>query len=95
MGKRNREVIVLDIGAGLNFVLRTELPPTFQHTRSVGALLNVRDVNGRGLQWGALKLYVQLSHSLTKVEFIVWDRLAAPVTLGQDFCNRIVEAIKP
>ena len=42
---------------------------------------------------GLVDLVTRLGNRIVKVEFIVCERLAAPVILGCDFCDRFVEAI--
>ena len=44
---------------------------------------------------GTLALIVRHGRRIVKVDFIVCERIAAPVILECDFCDRFVEAIRP
>lgn len=49
-------------------------------------------------QWsmtGTIKYTDRLGHFFAKVEFILCDFFLIPAILGADFCNRLVEAIRP
>ena len=91
-----RRLTVLDTGAGPNFIRKDELPPGFESRLRYGPLLNIGDANNNPLSMlGVISLIVRLGTFLVKLDFIVCERLAAPVILGCDFCDRFVEAIKP
>ena len=91
-----RNLSVLDSGAGPNCIRKSELPPGFDAHIRHGPLPNIGDANNNPLYTiGTLALVVRLGRRIVKVEFIVCERLAAPVILGCDFCDRFVEAIRP
>ena len=91
-----RHLIVLDTGAGLNFIRRSEIPDGLVQYVTQGPLPEIRDANNRLITTlGILRLVVQINGSTNVVEFVVCDRLAAPVILGAAFCDRFVEAIYP
>ena len=91
-----RQVAALDTGAGPNFIRKDELPATalsqIRHTE----LPRVTDANRNPIRMrGAISLTARLGKYLCKVDFLVAERLAVPVLLGADFCDRFVEAIHP
>ena len=61
-----------------------------------GPLPNVADVNNNPIRMtGLVDLMVRLGTRIAKTEFIVCEKIAAPVILVCDFCDRFVEAIYP
>ena len=91
-----RRLRVLDTGAGPNFIRKDELPQGFEEYLRYGPLSNIGDANNKPLSMlGIIDLLVRLGTYLVKVDFIVCDRLAAPVILGCEYCDRFVEAIRP
>ena len=90
-----RKHSVVDTGAGPNFIRKDELPLGVDVIRH-GPLPNVADANNNPIRMtGLADLVVRLGTRIAKVEFIVCERLAAPVFIGSDFCDRFVEAIYP
>ena len=90
-----RKLSVLDTGAGPNFIRASELPPGVDKPR-YGPLPNISDADNNPIRMiGLVDLVTRLGNRIVKVEFIVCERLAAPVILGCDFCDRFVEAIFP
>ena len=90
-----RLLAVLDPGAGPNFIRDSDLPHGVTRLR-YGPLPNVADANNNPIRMkGLAHLLVRLGSRLVKLEFIVCDRLAAPLILGCDFMDRFVEAIYP
>ena len=88
-----RKFSVLDKGAAPNFIRASDLPPGVDKIR-YGPLPNLSDENNNPIRMiGLDELVVRLGNRIVKVEFIVCERLAAPVIFGCDFCDRFVEAI--
>ena len=59
-------------------------------------MVKVRDANNQALVIvGRINLTVQLGMKSSIVTFYVVDKLATPIILGCDFCDRHVEAIRP
>ena len=91
-----RYLIVLDTGAGMNFIRRSEIPDGLHQHVYQGPVPEIRDANNRIINTsGILRLVVRINGSTSVVEFVVCDRLAAPVILGAAFCDKFVEAIYP
>ena len=90
-----RLLAVLDSGAGPNFIRESDLPHGVTRLR-YGPLPNVADANDNSIRMkGLAGLIVLLGARLVKLEFIVCERLAAPLILGCDFMDRFVESIYP
>ena len=90
-----RKLSVVDTGAGPNFIRKDELPLGVDVIRH-GPLPNVADANNNPIRMtGLVDLVVRSGSHISKAEFIVCERLAAPVIVGCDFCDRFVEAIYP
>ena len=90
-----RRLSVIDTGAGSNFIRKDDLPRGVTNIRH-GPMPNVADANNNPIKMtGLVNLVVRLGTRLVRVEFIVCERLAAPMILGCDFCDRFVEAIYP
>ena len=86
---------MLDTGAGPNFIHKDALPPDIGELKQ-GPLPSIADPNNRPLDMaGSVDLIVQLGRTMAKSEFLVCERLAAPMIIGADFCDKFVEAILP
>ena len=93
IGVTPRKLSVVDTGAGPNFIRKDELPLGVDVIRH-GPLPNVADANSNPIRMtGLVDFVVRLGIHISKTEFIVCERLAAPVIVGCDFCDRFVEAI--
>ena len=91
-----RRVATLDTGAGPNVIRLSELPTAAKAKIKHGPLPRVTDANRNPLRMmGTITLVVRLGRHLAKVEFVVAERLAVPLILGADYCDRFVEAIRP
>ena len=91
----SRRVAILDTGAGPNFIHRDALPPDVEVLKQ-GQLPSIADANNRPLSMsGRVDLFVQLGYTRVRAEFLVCERLAAPMIIGADFCDQHVEAILP
>ena len=91
----SRRVAILDTGAGPNFIHRDALPPDVEVLKQ-GQLPSIADANNRPLTMsGRVDLVVQLGYTRVRAEFLVCERLAAPMIIGADFCDQHVEAILP
>ena len=91
-----KQLAVLDTGAGPNFIHKDALPLGYERFLKQGPPPNIVDANRRPIAVnGVIHLCVQLGTRLVKLAFYVCERLAAPVVLGCDFCDRFVEAILP
>ena len=87
---------VVDTGAGPNFIRFSELPPGISNEIRHGPLPDICDMNNRSLGMICIvKLPVRLGRFLSVADFIVCPKLAAPLILGADYCNRFIEAIRP
>ena len=91
-----RKLSILDTGAGPNVIRKSELPTELLNHLEFGPVPNVADANRNPIRiLGIIRLLVRLGSHLSKVPFLVAEKLAAPVILGADFCDRYVEAIRP
>ena len=91
-----RRVATLDTGAGPNVIRLSEVPTAAMARVRHGPLPNVTDANRNPIRMrGVITLVVRLGRHMAKVDFIVAERLAVPVILGADYCDRFVEAIRP
>ena len=89
----SRAVSVLDTGAGPNFIAQ-ELLPRGSKIQDTALESPILDANKNPLTTrGTVVLLVRLGRRLVRLRFIVCAKLAAPVILGYDFCNRFVEYI--
>lgn len=86
----------MDTGAGRNFIRRSELPPEDLRHALMEELPEIWDANKNPIRTaGALELLVRLGVLVLSVEFIVCEVLAAPVVLFCDYCDRLIETIRP
>ena len=93
---RRRYVVVLDTGAGPNFINITELDQDVHELIEKKDLPDIYDANNRPLSlMGTITLSVRLGSYSLSLPFIVCANLAAPAILGADFCDQHVEAIRP
>ena len=91
-----RKLAILDTGAGPNFIRVSELTPGYRSKIRYGPLPHITDANRRSIRTiGIISLVIQVGRYVVKDEFIVCERLAAPVILGCDLCDKYVEAIYP
>ena len=91
-----RKLSVMDTGAGPNFIRKSELPDGKIREIRKTPLPEVTDANRNPIRMiGTIDLIVQLGNCMMRTEFIVCERLADPVILGCDFCDRFIEAIYP
>ncbi|CAN8069907.1 unnamed protein product [Agarophyton chilense] len=89
-----RHLTVLDTGAGPNFVVEEVLPPALQSRIRRDHVPEVADANNKPLDTvGFIELVVRVGARVVKLDFVVCRKLAAPVILGCDVCDRFVEAI--
>ena len=96
VGLMSRVLSVLDTGAGPNLVRKSELPPGMETLVSFGPTQDIGDANNRPLRTlGTIRMPVRLGKFVAAAEFIVCERLAVPLILGADYCDRFVEAIYP
>ena len=91
-----RRLATLDTGAGPSFIRKDQLPPQVQSRIRRKELPSIVDANRKPISTlGTVRLALGLGNSHCQVEFIVADRLAVPLILGADFCDRYVHAIYP
>ena len=91
-----RKLTVLDTGAGPNVIPKDELPPPYMEKMRTGTSLNIRDANRTPIPIaGTIDLVVRIGSRITRVAFLVCERLAAGVVLGCDFMDRFAEAVYP
>ena len=91
-----KKLTVLDTGAGPNFVRKDELPPKYTQKLRPAPLLKICDANGNLIgTCGVIDLMKRIGTRLVRVDFVVWERLAAGVVLGCELMDRLVEAIYP
>ena len=91
-----RKLAVLDTGAGPNFVRATELEPGYRSKLRYGPLPRITDANRNPIRAvGVISLILQVGNYVIKDDFIVCERLAAPLIVGCDLCDKYVEAIYP
>eukprot|EP00171_Calliarthron_tuberculosum_P022177 IDg22177t1 len=91
-----RQLAILDTGAGRNFIRLSAIPRNWYNSIKEGPVPDIRDANKRPIQVvGAISLCVQLGTQLVMDEFLVCERLAAPVILGCTHMDRHVRAIFP
>ena len=92
----SRVLSVLDTGAGPNLTLKSELLSGLETLVSFGPTQDIGDANNTPLRTvGTIKMPVRLGHFVAVAEFLVCEKLAVPLILGADYCDRFVEAIYP
>ena len=85
----------LDSGAGPKCNRESGLPHVVTRLR-YGPLPNVTSANNNPIRMkGLADSIVRLGSRLVKLDFIVCERLSAPLILGCDFMDRFAEAIYP
>ena len=95
-GLMSRVLSVLDTGAGPNLIRKSELPAGLETLVSFGPTQDIGDANNRPLRTvGTIKMPMRLGRFVVTAEFIVCEKLALPLILGADYCDRFVEAIYP
>lgn len=91
-----RAPAVLDTGAGLNFTKGSEITKDMRHWIHIGQFLGIFDANNNPLSMrGTIKLPVRLFELLGVVEFIFFEIPAALFIIGEDYCDRLVDPIRP
>ena len=82
--------IVLDTGAGTNFIRRSNVPEVLlSHIRQMQNL-DLCDASNRPVSCScALRFVVQLNTAKVVVGFVVCERLVIPVILGADFLKNM------
>ena len=91
-----RQLTILDMGAGSNFVRADTLPPGWESLMIPGEVTTIADENGRPFRTiGQIQLVVRLGSRTMKCKFVVCERLVAPVIQGCEFNDRFFEAIYP
>ena len=92
----SRVLSVLDTGAGPNLIRKSELPAGLETLVSFGPTQDIGDANNRPLRTvSTIRMPVRLGRFVATAEFIVCEKLAVPLILGADYCDRFVEAIYP
>ena len=90
-----KKVAVLDTGAGPNCVRESDLPPGYEASMRYGPVPNIGDANNKPIAMkGYIAMLLRVGHFIVKTDFLVCERLAVPLILGRDFCDRFVKAIK-
>ena len=83
-------------GAGPNLIRKSELPAGLETLVSFGPTQDIGDAKNRLLRTvGTTRMPVTLGRFVAIAEFIVCEKLAVPLILGADYCDRLVEAIYP
>ena len=96
VGLMSRVLSVLDTGAGPNLIRKSELPQGLETLVSFGPTQDIGDANNRPLRTvGTIRMPVRLGLFVATAEFVVCEKLAVPLILGADYCDRFVEAIYP
>lgn len=87
---------MVNTGAGPNFIRKDELPLRVDIIIRPRPLPNAADANNNPIMMtGLIEPVVRFGSRIANAEFILCERLAAPVKNGCDFCDRVVEAIYP
>ncbi|CAN8069508.1 unnamed protein product, partial [Agarophyton chilense] len=91
-----RVLTVLDTGAGPNFIVESLLPLPLRSQIRLGVAPDFADANNNPLSTvGTVTLVVRLGSFVVKLDFIVCRKLATPIILGCDFCDKFIDAIRP
>ena len=92
----SRVLSMLDTGAGPSLIRKSELPAGLETLLSFRPTQDIGDANNRPLRTvGTIKMPVRLGHFVATAELIVCEKLAVPLILGADYCDRFVDAIYP
>ena len=87
---------VSDTSAGPNLMRKYELPAGLETLASFGPMQDISDANSGPLRIvNTMKMLVRLGRFVHAAKFIVCEKLAVPLILGADYCDRLVEAIYP
>lgn len=90
-----RSLTVLDTGARPTFVIESVLPPQLEAQIRTHAILDISDAKNNPLHTvGTIAFVVRLGPMVVKLDFIVFQSLAAPVVFACDYCDRYVESIR-
>jgi len=91
-----RYSVILDTGAGSSFIRKDVLHErAWKLIRPDPSPLTTTDANNRQIQpLGIISLAVDIGGRVEVINFKVVERLAVPVILGCDYCDKHVEAIK-
>ena len=96
VGLMSRVLYVLDTGAGPNLIRKSKLLAGLETLVSFRPTQDIGDANNRPLRTvGTIRKPVRLGRFVATAEFIVCEKLAVPLILGADYCDRFVEAIYP
>ena len=96
VGLMSRMLSVLDTGAGPNLIRKSKLLAGLETLVSFGPTQDIGDANNRPLRTvGTIRMPVRLGRFVATAEYIVCGKLAVPLILGADYCDRFVEAIYP
>ena len=92
-----RYSVILDTGAGSSFIRKDVLhEKAWKLIRPDPSPIKTKDANNRPIQpVGVVSLAVDIGGRVEVINFKVVERLAVPVILGCDYCDKHVEAIKP
>lgn len=87
---------ILDTGASPNLVCRPELADELDKHIMHGLFPDICNANNKPIpMFGTFKLSVKLGSFFADVKFILCQSPAAPVILGANFCDCLVEEILP
>ena len=96
VGLMSRVLSVLDTSPGPNLIRKSELPAGLETLVSFGPTKDIGDANNRPLHTvDTIRMPVRLGRFVGTAEFIVCEKLAVPLILGVDYCDRLVEGIYP
>ena len=89
--------VVLDTGAGPNFVRKSLLPSDWnRYSAGASGCPPIRHANNRRLKLsGVVPMYVDIGGLKLRISFLVCRELAVHAILGCDFIQKYVEAILP
>ena len=92
-----RYSVILDTGAGSSFIRKDVLhEKAWTRIRPDPNPLKTRDANNRPINsLGVISLAIDIGGRVEIMDFKVVERLAVPVILGCDYCDKHVEAIRP
>ena len=92
----SRALSVSDTGAGPNLIRKSELPAGLETLVSFGPTQDIGGAKNRPLHTiGTIRIPMRLGRFVATAQFIVCEKLAVPLILGADYCDRFVEAIYP
>lgn len=96
VGLMRRTVAVFYTGADPNLIRNSELPPGMEAAIIQGPSWDLVDANNRPPRTvGLIRLSIRLGSFLTRFEFIMCEKVAVPLILEADYCNKHVHSIFP